>query len=283
MTIYSNHFMAADCDYKKSVAAIVGFPMDLTVTGRHGTGKAPARIREASYLLETYSPYQKKDLCDLKLSDLGDVELPFSTNEAIEIIGRISNRIIQDNKMMVSLGGEHLITLPIVKEIKKRYKDIAIIHIDAHLDMSDSYLGIKLNHDTVMRRIAEVVGIENIYQAGQRSGSYKEWNLPKRDGFLYPFNLSSIDKIVEPIGKRHVYLTLDIDVLDPSILPATGTPEPNGISYADLIEALFKCSKLDIVGFDLVELSPPIDPSGDSDVTAAAIIKEMLLYFKRQR
>ncbi len=279
MTICRNHFMSADCDYAKSKAAIIGFPMDLTVTGRHGTGLAPAGIREASYLLETYSPYQGKDLCDLKLSDVGDIELPFSINEAINVIERISNRIVQDNKMIISLGGEHLITLPIMKEIKRRYKDVAVIHIDAHLDMSENYLGIKLNHDTVMRRIAELIGMDNIYQAGQRSGSYEEWNLPKRAGFLYPFDLSGIDKIVNSIGKRHVYITVDIDVLDPSVITATGTPEPNGISYAEFTDAIFKCSELNVVGFDLVELSPPIDISGNSNVTAAAIIKEMLLYF----
>lgn len=274
-----SHFMAADYDYEKSKAAIAGFPMDLTVSGRHGTGSAPKRIREASYLLETYSPHLNMDLRDLKLSDIGDMELPFSVPESLEIISRVSEAIIKSNKRIISLGGEHLISLPIISEIKKRYKDIAVIHIDAHLDMADNYLGIKLSHDTVMRRVSEIIGMENLYQIGQRSGAKEEWGLPGREELLYPFDLSGITKIVNNIGKRPVYITLDLDVLDPSVLPGTGTPEPAGINYNDLMAALIICRSLNVVGFDIVELAPSMDISGSSAIIAAGILKEALLLY----
>ncbi len=274
-----SHFIAADSAYEKSKAVIVGFPMDLTVTGRHGTGSAPKMIRDASYLLETYSPAQKRDLTDLKLSDIGDMELPFSLNESLEIISKIAHAIISDNKKIISLGGEHLISLPIISEIQKRYKDIAVIHIDAHLDMAESYLGIKLSHASVMRRVSEIIGMENIYQIGQRSGTKEEWGLPGREALLYPFDLAGMEKIVDILGKRAVYITVDLDVLDPSVLPGTGTPEPAGANYTDLVNALTVCRSLNIVGFDIVELAPALDISGASNIVAAGILKEALLLF----
>ena len=272
-------YMACDAEYEDATVVLFGAPYDSTTSNRPGTRFASRAIRGESYGLETYSPYQDKDMLDYSFFDSGDLELCFG--DSVRALGDIEERvdtILDDGKIPFMIGGEHLVTLPCVKAAAKKYDDLYIIHFDAHTDLREDYLGNKLSHASVIRRCWEVVGDGKIFQFGIRSGLKEEFEWSASHMTTHKFDFETLDEVIERLKGKKVYFTLDLDVLDPSVFPGTGTPEPEGVSFKELRVAVTKIlSTLDIVGCDAVELSPHYDQSGVSTAVAAKIVREMLL------
>ena len=226
----------------------------------------------------TYSPYRDLDLGDLHVFDGGDLELPFGNVErALSQIEEYVSLILKDNKRPVMIGGEHLVTLGAFRAVYKKYPDVHVIHFDAHADLREDYLGETLSHATVLRRVWDLVGDHRIFQFGIRSGEKSEFVFAKEHTDFHPFTLNGLRQAVAAIGDKPVYFTLDLDVLDPSIFPGTGTPEAGGVSFSELISAFAEMAQLNIVGCDMNELSPVYDPSGVSTAVACKVLREMLL------
>ncbi|NLB78799.1 MAG: agmatinase, partial [Clostridiaceae bacterium] len=231
-----------------------------------------------SFGIETYSPYQNTDLLDIKGCDAGDLPLPFGDPKAaLDMINSFTRDIIQDDKIPIMLGGEHLVTLPAVEAILDKYPELCILHLDAHADVRDTYMGVSLSHATVMRRIWDKIGDKRIWQFGVRSGEKYEFEWANEHNTLNIFDLYGIENALDIIAERPIYLTIDLDVLDPSVFPGTGTPEHGGISFMDLISFILKLRKNFIVGADLVELAPQYDISGISTAAACKILRELAL------
>jgi agmatinase len=230
--------------------------------------------------METYSPHLGRDLDDLNICDLGDLEIPFGNKEmALAKIREAIGKIIDDGKYPVLLGGEHLITLPIVEGFRNRLRDLAVVQLDAHTDLRDEYLGETLSHSTVMRRVSEVIGAGGLFQFGVRSGSREEFNYANSIGSLYEFSEDGFHKAMRSISDKPLYISLDLDVLDPGILPGTGNPEPGGIDFNQMIGALQMLGKARVIGFDIVELSPNHDPSEVSSIVTSKLVREMILNY----
>ena len=235
-------------------------------------------MRSESFGLETYSPYQDKDLEDINIFDGGDLELTFgNTKRALGQIEEFVDEIVGDGKIPCMIGGEHLVTLGSVTSVAKKYKDLHIIHFDAHADLRDDYLGEKLSHATVMHRVWDIVGDNKIFQFGIRSGDRSEIYWGKDHVFTNKFDFTGLEEVVEKLKGKPVYFTIDLDVLDPSVFPGTGTPEAGGVTFKELLDAILKVSKLNIVGMDVNELSPQYDQSGSSTATACKVLRELLL------
>lgn len=271
-------FIGCDHDYDESDIVLFGVPFDGTTSYRPGTRFASAAIRNESYGIETYSPYLDKDLMDIKVFDAGDLEFGFgNTEKVLTAVEGMTRMILDDNKKPVMIGGEHLVTLGCVRAVAKKYPGVHIMHFDAHADLRYDYLGEKLSHACVMRRCHEIIGDDRIYQFGIRSGDREEFAWAKDHVFMQKFNLDRLDAVIEILRDKPVYLTIDLDVLDPSIFPGTGTPEAGGVSFMELLNALNKVFKLDIVAADITELSPALDQSGTSTAVACKLLREILL------
>lgn len=272
-------FIACDSEYEDAKIVLFGAGFDGTTSFRPGTRFAPSAIRNESFGIETYSPYQNKDMTDYRYFDSGDIELPFgSTSRAVADIAMRSDVILSDGKIPFMIGGEHLVTLGSVMAVKEKYDDLCIIHFDAHADLRDDYLGQKLSHACVLRRCHELVGDEHIFQFGIRSGDRDEFYFADEHTEMHKFNFDGLEETMERLKGRNVYLTVDLDVLDPSVFPGTGTPEAGGVTFDELRRALtLVCGKLNIVACDVNELSPVYDQSGVSTAVACKIIREMLL------
>lgn len=273
-----NTFFACDSNYMDSEIIIFGAPFDGTTTFRPGTRFAPQIMRMESIGLETYSPYFDKDLEDYKINDLGDLDLPFgSTKGALKMIQETAREIFTSDKIPIMIGGEHLVSLPIIKEAHRKHEDLCIIHFDAHTDLREEYLGQKLSHATVIKRVWDIVGDNRIFQFGIRSGTKEEFYWARKGHTtLNKYDFFRLSDAIHNIGKRNVYLTVDLDVLDPSIMPGTGTTEAGGVNFTQLIDALKKVSTLNIIGADIVELSPHYDQSGVSTAVACKVLREMI-------
>ena len=262
-------FLGCGDSYEESPIVIFGAPFDSTTSYRPGTRFASKVMRSESYGLETYSPSLDLDLDDesIKIFDAGDLELPFGNVEkSLQMIEANFEEILKDRKIPFMLGGEHLVTLAGIRAVKKFFDDVSIIHFDAHTDLREDYLGEKLSHACVIRRAWDLVGDGRIYQFGIRSGLREEFEFAREHTFLQKFTFEHLAEVVSNLRGRKVYFTIDLDVLDPSVFPGTGTPEAGGVSFVELLRASM-----------LVELSPPYDPSGISTATALKIFREMLL------
>jgi len=276
-------FIGCDNEYKESTIAIFGAPFDSTTSFRPGTRFASAAIRQESYGLETYSPYLDQDLEDAFIFDCGDLEMPFgNVKRALTMIEEHTARLLGDGKIPCMIGGEHLVTLGAFSAIFKKYPDVQVIQFDAHCDLRNNYLGEPLSHATVMRRIHDLAGNGRIYQFGIRSGERCEFQFGKQHTFLNKYDFTGLNEIIKQLKKQPVYFTLDLDVLDPSIFPGTGTPEAGGVSFALLNEAIGSLNPLNIVGFDINELSPPYDQSGVSTAVACKVLRELLLIVNKE-
>lgn len=276
-------FIGCDSDYEESRIAIFGAPFDSTTSYRPGARFASSAMRNESYGIETYSPYQDKDLLDAEIFDCGDLELCFGSPEsALNDIEKMTENIISNGKLPIMIGGEHLVTLGAVRAAVKKYPDLRIVHFDAHADLRDDYLGQKLSHACVMRRCHELLGDGKIFQFGIRSGDREEFLWGREHVYTNRFDFSGIERIKEKTGDRPVYFTLDLDVLDPSCFCGTGTPEAGGVSYNELIKAIEKVSELNVIGLDINELSPTLDQSGASTALACKLLREILLYFYKE-
>lgn len=272
-------FMACDAEYEDAKTVLFGAPFDSTTSYRPGTRFGSRTIRQESFGVETYSPYQDKDMTDYSFFDSGDLELCFGSSEkALEDIEERTKTILEDGKRPFMMGGEHLVTLGAVRTVAKKYPDLHIIHFDAHADLREEYLGAQLSHAAVLKRCWELVGDDRIFQFGIRSGDREEFLWGKDHVFTNKFNFNGLKETVERLKGKPIYFTLDLDVLDPSVFPGTGTPEPGGVTFNELRDAVeLVCSSLNIVGCDVNELSPPYDPSGISAAAACKIVREMLL------
>lgn len=274
-------FSSAGNNYEQSKTIILGVPMDFTVSYRPGTRMGPQQIRAVSYGIEEYSFYTNKDLRDCKFCDLGDIALPFGNVEkSLRIIEKVARQLCADRKFVIYLGGEHLISWPLIKVYSETYSDLAVLHFDAHADLRQHYLGEINSHATVMRRVCEKIGGKNVYQFGIRSGEKEEYEYARDNTNIF------INQILEPLpwvisslGNRPVYITLDIDVMDPAFAPGTGTPEPGGCSSREMIDALLLLKSLNIVGMDLVEVSPVNDRSDRTAILAAKLVREAILNY----
>ena len=254
-------FIACDSEYDDAKIVLFGAGFDGTTSFRPGTRFAPAAIRNESFGIETYSPYQDRDMLDYSYFDSGDLELPFgSTNRAVADIAMRADMILTDGKIPFMIGGEHLVTLGSVMAVTEKLEELYIVHFDA---LRDDYLGQKLSHACVLRRCHELVGDDHIFQFGIRSGDREEFLFANEHTEMHKFNFDGLEETVEKLKGKNVYLTVDLDVLDPSIFPGTGTPEAGGVSFDELS--------------DVNELSPVYDQSGVSTAVACKIIREMLL------
>lgn len=271
-------FLGCEADYKSASVVVFGAPFDSTTSFRPGTRFASRTMRNESFSIETYSPYQDKDLEDIAVFDGGDLELPFGSSErALAEIEAMEKQILQDGKIPCMIGGEHLVTLGAVRAMVQQYPDVCIVHFDAHTDLRDDYLGEKLSHATVLRRCHDLVGDGRIFQFGIRSGERDEFYWAREHTHLNKFCFDTLEESLSQIADRPIYLTMDLDVLDPSVFPGTGTPEAGGVSFLELLSAILKVAHHNVVGFDLLELSPIYDPSGASTAVALKLLRESLL------
>ncbi|MVP02535.1 MULTISPECIES: agmatinase [Paenibacillus] len=276
-----NIFIAASEDYAASRAVLYGMPMDYTVSFRPGSRFGPARIREVSIGLEEYSPYLDKSLDEVNYFDAGDLMLPFgNAGRSLEIIGEYVRGLLDDGKFPLGIGGEHLVSWPVIREVYAKYPDLVLIHFDAHTDLREQYEGEPLSHSTPIRKAAELIGGKNVYQFGIRSGMREEFEYARKNLNFHPFEvLEPLKKVLPDLAGRPVYLTIDIDVLDPSAAPGTGTAEAGGITSKELLAAVHAIagSDVNVVGADVVEVAPVYDPSEQTQIVAAKLIREMLL------
>ncbi|MGI6442747.1 MAG: agmatinase [Synergistaceae bacterium] len=271
-------FMACENSYDESKLVLFGAPFDGTSSYRPGSRFAPTAIRAESFGIETYSPNLKKDLEDVPVFDAGDLEFPMgNTKKVLSQIEEMSQKIISDNKIPLMMGGEHLVTLGSVRAVVKKYPNLNMVHFDAHADLRDDYIGETLSHATVIRRCFELLNDGKIFQFGIRSMTKDEDIWAEKNVIQRKYDLATIDNVIASLEDKPVYLTIDLDVLDPSVFSGTGTPEPGGVSFDDLIRAVHKVGKLNIVGCDINELSPHYDSSGVSTVTACKVIRELIL------
>ncbi len=273
-------FIGCDGDYDYAQIVLFGAPFDSTTSFRPGARFGSSAIRHESFGLETYSPYQDKDLNDIKVFDCGDLELCFGSAEAaLKDIGEKAGEILFDGKTPFLIGGEHLVTLGAVRAVAERYPNLHIIHFDAHADLRDDYLGAQLSHACVMRRCHELTGDGRIHQFCIRSGDKAEFNFAKAHTDMHKFGFEGLKELTEKLAEDHtpVYLTVDLDCLDPALFCGTGTPEAGGVSFTELLNAILTVSKTNIVGADVNELAPMLDASGASTAAACKIVREMLL------
>ncbi|MFR1671465.1 MAG: agmatinase [Candidatus Gastranaerophilaceae bacterium] len=266
-------WMGQNPDYNSSDIVMLGLPFDGTVSYRPGSRFAPEQIRLASWGLEEYSPKFDKDLADVNFHDAGDLEFPLgNTYKSLELIEQNVEDIYRDGKRVFGIGGEHLVTLPEIKAVSKFYKDLAIVHFDAHTDLREEYMGEEMSHSAVIRHASKIVGPENIKQIGIRSGMKEEWNFMKEHNTLIHKHCE-----LDCLKGKKIFVTVDLDVLDPSIMPGTGTPESGGMDFNTLIGWFEYLRDFDIVGADVVELAPDYDASGVSTAVATKVIREMLM------
>lgn len=279
-------FIGCDANYEEAQIVLFGAPFDSTTSFRPGARFGPSAMRHESFGLETYSPYQDADLTDFAVFDSGDLELCIGNAGAA--LGAIEDRasvILADGKLPLLIGGEHLVTLGSVRAVLKRYPDAHIIHLDAHADLRDDYLGARLSHACVMHRCWELTGDGRIHQFCVRSGERDEFLFAREHTDLHPFTTERLSETVSALQKADVpvYLTIDLDCLDPSVFPGTGTPEAGGIGFAELLDAIRTTASCRVVGADVNELAPMLDVSAASTAVACKVLRELLLALFRKR
>lgn len=273
-------FIGCDANFEEAKIVLFGAPFDSTTSYRPGARFGSSAIRHESFGLETYSPYQNKDLCDIKVFDYGDLELCFGLAEAALLdIEKTAAEILNHNKLPFMIGGEHLVTYGAVKAAVEKYPNLHIIHFDAHADLREDYLGATLSHACVMKRCYDLIGDDKIHQFCIRSGEKSEFEFAREHTDMHPFNFDGLGELVNELREAHtpIYFTVDLDCLDPSIFPGTGTPEAGGITFNELLSAIMLVSKTNIIGADINELAPMLDTSGVSTAVACKVLREILL------
>ena len=273
-------FLGCDAEYEDAKIVLYGAPFDSTTSNRPGARFGPRAIRGESYGLESYSPYQDRDLSEIAVFDSGDLELCFGdASLALMAIEERAAAILEDKKLPLMLGGEHLVTLGAVRAAAQKHPDLHIIHFDAHADLREDYMGVSLSHACVIRRCHNILGDGRIFQFGIRSGDRSEFHWAKEGHTeLRKFNFDGLGATLCSLKGRPVYLTIDLDVLDPSCFPGTGTPEAGGVSFLELLDAVTDvCQNASIVGADINELAPSLDASGASTALACKLVRELLL------
>ena len=273
-------FIGCESSFEEASIVLYGAPFDSTTSFRPGARFGPSAMRHESFGLETYSPYQDKDIMDIRVFDSGDLELCFGSSEmALSDIEKRAEEILNAEKFPLLLGGEHLVTLGAVRAVAAKYPNLHIIHFDAHADLRDDYLGAKLSHACVLRRCHEILGDGHIHQFCIRSGEREEFQFARKHTDFHPFTFDGLEETVQELKEKQVpvYFTIDLDCMDPSVFPGTGTPEAGGVSFIELLEAIRTVSQANVVGADVNELAPMLDASGVSTATACKVLRELLL------
>ena len=275
-------FLGCETEYSDARIVLFGAPFDSTTSYRPGTRFASRTMRAESYGLETYSPYLDLDMEDARVFDGGDLELCFGdTEKALGDIESFTREILADSKLPLLIGGEHLVTLGALRAMVENYPELCILHLDAHTDLREEYLGARLSHASVMKRAWELVGDDRIWQFGIRSGTREEFYWAEKHTHLHKFGFQGLEAALAALRDRPVYFTIDLDVLDPSVFPGTGTPEAGGVTFDALRQVVDRVARLNIVGADIVELSPHYDASGASTAVALKVLRELLLGLER--
>ena len=273
-------FIGCDAAFADSRLVLFGAPFDSTTSFRPGARFGSSAMRHESFGIETYSPYQDRDLTDCAIFDSGDLELCFGSAEAaLADVEARAAEILKADKMPILLGGEHLVTLGSVRAVAKKYPNLHIIHFDAHADLRDDYLGAKLSHACVIRRCHDILGDGRIHQFCIRSGDREEFRFARQHTELHPFSFEGLDTVCARLIAENapVYLTIDLDCLDPACFAGTGTPEAGGVTFPQLLTAILQVAQLNVVAADLNELAPMLDPSGASTAMACKVLRELLL------
>ena len=273
-------FLCAQNPLESARVVLLGCPFDDTASFRRGARLGPDAMREASDCLETYSPELDKDLGDTALCDLGDVD--FATDDTQAVLDSIrteASRMFRAEKRPIFLGGEHLVSLPAVEAALGVFPGLAVFQWDAHADLREDYLGERLSHACVMRRVLELAGVGPLHQFGVRSGTREEFEWMRANDTLRPLSPEAVSAALKETGDRPIYLTLDVDVVNPGEMPGTGSPEPGGPGLDALIDCIrvLDASGARIIGADVVELAPEWDPTGASAVAAAKLVRELAL------
>ncbi len=268
--IFNSAYMGSRDAAGPGASILLGCPLDATSCFRAGTRFAPESIRKASWTLETYSPYLKADLDEIAFHDAGSLELrQGDLSFSLEAIEAAVAEIGQNGSKPLLLGGEHLITYPALKALKGRFEGIQIVHFDAHCDLRNEYEGQRLSHATVMKRVSDLGG-SKVFSIGIRSGTRQE--------FEEVLLVGSPQLLAARLAReKPIYVTFDMDVLDPSCAPGVTTPEPGGLSFNEVMEYFSVLKGKDIIGADIVELSPDYDTTLVSSISAAKIAREMLM------
>lgn len=271
-------------------ACFVGVPLDIGTSNRSGCRYGPRQIRQESAFLRPYNMGTRAAPFDvLKVADIGDVPTnPYDLLDSVRIIEKHYDAILAHDCIPMTMGGDHTLTLPILRAMAKKHGPVGMIHIDAHADVNDSMFGVKVAHGTTFRRAAEegLLDKRRVAQIGLRGTSYaaEDFDWPRNQGFRVVQAEECWHKSLKPLaeelrtqmGKGPVYLTFDIDSLDPGVAPGNGSPEPGGLSSIQALELIRGCRGLNLVGCDLVEVSPPYDPTGNTALMAANLLFEML-------
>ena len=272
------NFIGCDSSYEDAKLVLFGAPFDSTTSYRPGARFGPSAIRHESYGIETYSPYQDEELTEYSVFDSGDLELCFGSSEsALADIEARADEILSDGKFPLLIGGEHLVTLGAFRAVQRRYPDIHIIHFDAHCDLRDDYLGARLSHACVIRRCHDIIGDGRIHQFCIRSGEREEFRFAAEHTDMHRFSLDGLEEALRAIGGKPIYFTIDLDCLDPAYFSGTGTPEAGGISFMQLLDAIKKVCRNNVVGADINELAPMLDTSGASTALACKTLRELIL------
>jgi agmatinase len=277
-------FIGSQPTWEDAKVILYGMPMDWTVSYRPGSRFGPNRIREVSIGLEEYSPYLDRELHEVPFFDAGDIPLPFgNAQKSLDLIEEYVDSILEKGKFPLGMGGEHLVSWPVFRAMYKKYPDLAIIHMDAHTDLREEYEGEPLSHSTPIRKVAGLIGPENVYSFGIRSGMKEEFEWAKEAGMhISKFEvLEPLKQVLPKLKGRPVYVTIDIDVLDPAHAPGTGTVDAGGITSKELLASIHAIAGSDVhvVGADLVEVAPVYDHSDQTANTASKLLREMLLGF----
>ena len=273
-------FLCAESAFEPARTVLLGCPFDKTASFRQGARFGPQAMREASDCLETYSPHLDKDLGDAALCDLGDVD--FASEDTESVLASIkaeAREIFRAGKRPVFLGGEHLVSFPAVEAALESFPGLAVFQWDAHADLRDDYLGEKLSHACVVRRILGLQGVGPLHQFGVRSGTRDEFAWMRANETLRPLSPEAVESALEEAGARAIYLTLDVDVINPGEMPGTGSPEPGGLGLDALMDCIsvLNASGARIIGADVVELAPEWDPTSASAIAAAKLVRELAL------
>ncbi|WP_422879868.1 agmatinase [Moorella stamsii] len=276
-------FLASGDNYEAARVVLAGIPFDATTSFRPGARWAPQAIRAVSEVLEEYSPYLQRELGQVPFYDAGDLDLVPGRLEAnLERMEAAAAALFQDKKIPLFLGGEHLVSYPLIRAARRRYPNLAVLHFDAHADLREEYLGERLSHATVMRLAAEEIGPGNLYQFGIRSGTWGEFAYGQEEtNFFMDVITTPLEKLVPELGSRPLYVSIDIDVVDPAFAPGTGTPEPGGCPPREILQAIYLLREANVVAFDLVEVCPAYDQGNITAILAAKIVREAILAWGR--
>lgn len=269
---------------KEGCIHLMGFGFDGTACFRKGSRKGPCEIREASYNIETYSPYLDRDTSEIHFVDLGNIPVKSSgdtasfTNACDYIFSLMEEgRVLKDTKFL-TLGGEHSISYAPIACYLKAYPSLILLHLDAHADLRPNYQGFKYSHASLMRRVWEHFKAgHQLIQYGIRSGTREEYHFMQKEGTLKQSRNEFIESVIDIPSDRPVYLTLDLDYFDPAYLPGTGTPEPGGEDFHSFVKLVKILSNKNLVGADVVELAGSLDSTVNSSVFTAKVVRELIL------